>query len=172
MYDGIRHFLFILPPIFLFTGFVFEFLLERSSNWLYAGIVTAVLLPGLYSIVQLHPYEYTYYNSFVGGTQNAFRRYETDYWLTCYKEAVEELSNSTTEPVTLFVHREAYIAEYYAGPPIAVRELRGALREVQPGDYVLVNSRMNEDRRVFRDAPHAIEIRHRGALFCTIKRIP
>jgi hypothetical protein len=172
MYDGIRHFLFILPPIFLFSGFVFEFLVERSPNWLYAGVVTAVLLPGLYSIVQLHPYEYTYYNSFVGGTQNAFRRYETDYWLTCYKEAVEELSNSTTEPVTLFVHREAYIAEYYAGPHIAVRELRGALSEVQPGDYVLVNSRTNEDRRVFRDAPHVIEIRQAGALFCTIKRVP
>ena len=172
MYDGIRHFLFILPPIFLFTGFVFEFLMERSYNWLYAGILAAILLPGLYSIIQLHPYEYTYYNSLVGGTQNAFRRYETDYWLTCYKEAVEELNHSITEPVTLFVHREAYIAQYYASPHIAVRELRGAVSEVQPGDYVLVNSRTNEDRRVFQDAPHVIEIRHGGALFCTIKRIP
>ncbi|HEX5840437.1 MAG TPA: hypothetical protein VFY26_21540 [Anaerolineales bacterium] len=172
MYDGIRHFLFILPPIFLFSGFIFEFLVERSPNWLYAGIVTAALFPGLYSMIQLHPYEYTYYNSFVGGTQNAFRRYETDYWLTCYKEAVEELNHSIAEPATLFVHREAYIAEYYAGAHIAVRELRGAVSEVQPGDYVLVNSRTNEDRRVFRDAPHAIEIRHAGALFCTIKRVP
>jgi hypothetical protein len=44
--------------------------------------------------------------------------------------------------------------------------------EVQSGDYVLVNSRTNEDRRVFRDAPHVVEVRREGALFCTIKRVP
>jgi hypothetical protein len=172
MYDGIRHFLFIMPPIFLFSGFAFEFLAKRTPLWLYACLVVVILSPGLYSMIRLHPYEYSYYNSFVGGTQNAFRQYETDYWLTCYKEAVAELNQAVKEPATLFVHREAYIADYYASDPLTVRELRGAVSEVQSGDYVLVNSRTNEDRRVFRDAPHAIEIRREGTLFCTIKRVP
>ena len=172
MYDGIRHFLFILPPVFIFSGFALEFLVDRVPGWLYTGLIVAALLPGVYFILQLHPYEYTYYNSFVGGTQNAFRKYETDYWLTCYKEAIEELNNSTTEPATLFVHREAYIAEYYASDHIAVRDLRGAVSEVQTGDYILVNSRTNEDRRIFRDAPHVIEVGREGTQFCTIKRVP
>ena len=123
-------------------------------------------------IVQLHPYEYTYYNSLVGGTSGAFRQYETDYWLTCYKEAVEQLQGSTNTPLNLYVHREAYIADYYAGDNITVHELRGAMNEVQSGDYVLVNTRTNEDRRLFEDAPTLLGIGRGDAAFCIIKQIP
>jgi hypothetical protein len=120
----------------------------------------------------LHPYEYTYYNQLVGGTSGAFRDYETDYWLTCYKEAVENLNRTVREPADLYVHREAYIAAYYAEPNLAVHDLRDALNEVQPGDYVLVNTRTNEDRRVFRDAPPFLQIGRGDALFCIIRQIP
>jgi len=173
MYDGLRHFLFILPPIFLFTGFAFEFLNQLIARfWLYAALLWLCLLPGILGILQLHPYEYTYYNSFVGGTGGVFRQYETDYWLTCYKEAVAALEQTVDSPVNLYVHREAYIADYYADEKIAVHELRGALNEVQPGDYVLVNTRTNEDRRVFKDASPVLQIGRASALFCQIKQIP
>jgi hypothetical protein len=173
MYDGLRHFLFILPPIFIFTGFTFEFFLERiAPSWLYAGLSFLLLLPGIAGIIQLHPYQYTYYNSFIGGTNEAFRQYETDYWLTCYKEAVENLNRTTDEPINLYVHREAYIAAYYADETINVQDLRGALDDVQPGDHVLVNTRTNEDRRVFKDAPPIVQIGRGDALFCVIKQIP
>lgn len=172
MYDGIRHFLFILPPIFIFTGFAVEFLIDRLPSWLYAGIVLLLFVPGVLGIAKLHPYEYTYYNSFIGGTDGAFRQYETDYWLTCYKEAVEKLEETTDAPIDLHVHREAYIAAYFASENVTVRDLRGALDEVQPGDYVLVNSRTNEDRRIFKDAPAVIEVGRGEAIFCQIKQIP
>jgi hypothetical protein len=172
MYDGLRHFLFILPPIFIFIGFAFEFFGRFIPSWLYAGLALLILMPGIIGIVKLHPYEYTYYNSLVGGTSGAFRQYETDYWLTCYKEAVERLEESLDSPITLYVHREAYIADYYAGEDMAVHELRGALDRVRPGDYVLVNTRTNEDRRVFKDAPSFLPIGRGGALFCEIKQIP
>ncbi|HJQ13801.1 MAG TPA: hypothetical protein VJ830_03555, partial [Anaerolineales bacterium] len=172
MYDGMRHFLFILPPVFIFTGFAFEFFIDHLSSWLYAGLILLLLAPGILGIVRLHPYEYTYYNSFVGGTDGAFRQYETDYWLTCYKEAVEGLERNIDSPTNLYVHREAYIAKYYASERVAVYDLRGALDQVQPGDYVLVNTRTNEDRRLFRDAPSVIEVRRSEAVFCQIKQIP
>jgi hypothetical protein len=173
MYDGIRHFLFIVPPIFIFTGFAFEFLMERiQPSWLYASMVFLILLPGILGIAQLHPYQYTYYNSFVGGTRNAFRNYETDYWLTCYKEAVLELNASTSDPIDLYVHREAYIAEYYANENITVHELRGAANQVESGDTVLVNTRTNEDRKILRDISPIIKIERGNALFCMIKRVP
>ncbi|HLO14990.1 MAG TPA: hypothetical protein VK206_09175, partial [Anaerolineales bacterium] len=131
MYDGLRHFLFILPPILIFTGFAFEFLIDHiASYWLRAGLIFFLILPGILGMIQLHPYEYAYYNSFVGGTSGAFRQYETDYWLTCYKEAVENLNQRTDKPANLYVHREAYIAAYYAGKNINVLDLRGALDQV------------------------------------------
>jgi hypothetical protein len=179
MYDGLRHFLFILPPIFIFTGFTFELLTERIQRikliqpvWLYAGWISILLLPGLFGIIRLHPYEYTYYNSFIGGTDRAFRQYETDYWLTCYKEAVGQLDQALDEPIDLYVHREAYIAGYYADENINVHDLRGALHDVGPGDYVLVNTRTNEDLRVFKDVPPFLQIARGEAIFCAVKRIP
>lgn len=179
MYDGFRHFLFILPPVFIFIGFAFEFLFEKinhqiftTNNWLRAGIAIVLIMPGVFGILQLHPYEYTYYNSFVGGTSGAFRSYETDYWLTCYKEAVEQLNAMTSASVVLFVKREAYIAAPYANGNVTVRDLRGAAGQVQAGDYALVNTRTNEDRTIFQNAPIVIEIARSNATFCIIRQIP
>jgi len=178
MYDGFRHFLFILPPVFIFISFAFESLFEKinslatNTNWLRAVLVIAFIAPGVLGIFQLHPYEYAYYNSFVGGTSNVFREYETDYWLTCYKEAVEQLNGITTAPINLFVKREAYVAAPYASANINVRDLRDATDQVQSGDYVLVNTRTNEDRTTFKDAPIVITIKRGEATFCIIRQIP
>jgi hypothetical protein len=173
MYDGLRHFLFILPPIFIFTGMTFEFLIDHIAiSWLRAGLILALIAPGIAGIIQLHPYEYTYYNSFVGGTRGVFRNYETDYWLTCYKEAVGQLDQTADQSINLYVHREAYIAAYYAKRTINVKDLRGAVDEVRSGDYILVNTRTNEDRKVFKDAPIVMQIARGGATFCIVRQIP
>lgn len=181
MYDGFRHFLFILPPVFVTCGLgmdmIFKWIekaprLARLRIWLRAGIILLLLLPGLLGAARLHPYEYAYYNSIVGGTGGAFRVYETDYWLTCYKEAVEQLNGYAPRPANLYVHREAYIAANYAAEGIVVRETRGNLNAIVSGDYILVNSRTNEDRKTFHDAPIVSEVGRDGATFCIIRQIP
>lgn len=173
VYDGLRHFLFILSPTFVFVGFAFEWIGRYvRNNWLHAGTVLLILSPGMIGIHQLHPYEYTYYNSFVGGTGGVFRSYETDYWLTCYKEAVEAFEETIDQPVNLFVRREPYIAEYYAGESITVKGLRDSAADVQAGDYILVNTRTNEDRSTFRDAPPVLQVSRGDAIFCVIKKVP
>lgn len=178
MYDGFRHFLFILPPIFIFIGFAFEFLFEKIKHitiapyWIHAVLLIAFVTPGAVGVIRLHPYEYAYYNSFIGGTDGAFRKYETEYWLTCYKEAVEQLNQSTTTPTNLFVKREVYVAAPYANGNINVRDLRDATDRVQTGDYVLINTRTNEDRSIFKTAPIVIEIKRGKATFCIVRQIP
>ncbi len=170
MYDGLRHFLFILPPIFIFAGFAFEKILENvKPHWISAALLTATFLPSAYGLIQLHPYQYAYYNSFIGGTGGAFRTYETEYWLTCYKEALEKFDKTQ---VNLFVKREPYIAAYYADKNIAIRDYRAEFGKIQPGDYVLVNTRTNEDIKTFRDAPVVLKITRAGAVFCEVKKIP
>jgi len=131
-----------------------------------------LLAPGIYEAARLHPYEYTYYNSFIGGTAGAFRHYETDYWLTCYKEAVEQLNQIGTQPIRLYVHREAEVAQPYAAQNLTVLDERGAEDQIRTGDYVLVNTRTNEDQRTFRDAPTILSIGRAGATFCVVKEIP
>ncbi|MBI3166818.1 MAG: hypothetical protein HYZ24_19200, partial [Chloroflexi bacterium] len=180
MYDGYRHFLFMLPPLFIFAGFAFEKLFEsrtadfsrrlpNKTRWIAIVLIIAIFAPSAYNLIKLHPYQYAYYNSFIGGTSGAFRNYETEYWLTCYKEAVE---NFNTPNAQLFVKREPGIAQYYADSTIAIRDYRAEFGEIQPGDYVLVNTRANEDVKTFKDAPTVVQIRRGDAVFCEIKQIP
>lgn len=173
MYDGYRHFLFILPPVFIFAGFAFEKLFELIKNqWMQIASAIFILAFGIIPIIQLHPYQYAYYNSFAGGVSGAFRQYETEYWLTCYREAVLELNEIANEEVNLFVRREPYIADYYANENITIRDFRTEQSQMQPGDYYLVNTRSNEDLRFMRDVPALIAVERQGAQFCLIKQVP
>jgi hypothetical protein len=199
MYDGFRHFLFIVPPVFVTCGLgleaIFQWIKRATgvanrprigreysngrvpirlfvkNSWPELLVILALLAPNLLAIANLHPFEYTYYNSFIGGTGGAFRTYETDYWLTCYKQAVEGF-NPAHPNATLYVHREAYIAATYAAPGLTVREERGNMSLIRPGDFILVNSRTDEDRKTFHDAPVVLAIGRDGATFCEIKQIP
>jgi hypothetical protein len=170
MYDGFRHFLFILPPVFIFAGFAFEKLFTAiKRQWIAIALTLALLAPGIFGAFGLHPYEYAYYNSFTGGTSGAFRTYETEYWLTCYKEAVQGFHEQDAQ---LFVKREPYIAKYYADKNITIRDYRTEFSQIKSGDYVLVSSRTNEDIKTFKDAPVILSIQRGDAVFCAIKQIP
>lgn len=173
MYDGYRHFLFILPPLFIFAGFAFE----AIFNWLKqsckkATLTIAILAFGLLPIAQLHPYQYAYYNNFAGGVGGVFREYETEFWLTCYREAVLGLNQIADEGTQLFVRREPYIAAYYAGANITVRDFRTEQKDMKSGDYYLVNTRSNEDLKFLRDEPAVLDVSRMGATFCLIKQVP
>ncbi|MBI5823104.1 MAG: hypothetical protein HZB18_03695 [Chloroflexi bacterium] len=173
MYDGFRHFLFILPPVFIFSGFAFEKFAELiKNNWARIISIAAILMFGIVPSIQLHPYQYAYYNSFIGRTDGAFRTYETEYWLTCYREAVVKLNEEAGAGTRLFVRREPYIAAYYASPEITIRDFRTEAKEMQSGDFYLVNTRSNEDLKFLRDQPAFIQIARQGADFCLIKRVP
>jgi hypothetical protein len=140
-----------------------------SAKWIYGLLAIIVLLPGVVASVRLHPYQYTYYNTFVGGTGGAAGQYETDYWLTCYKEAIEQLASSVDEPVNLYVRREFYIAEYYAPENIRVHDF--ARDDLQAGDYVLWNSRADPGLQVLNETGYyAFTVEREGAVFCALKR--
>jgi len=97
LYDTIRHFLFIIPLICVLSAVVIDKLITSSkstrmrSAYFFFPIALLLVTPQLYAVSKLHPYEYVYYNNFVGGLKGAFGRYETDYWASSYKEAVAVL---------------------------------------------------------------------------------
>lgn len=173
MYDGYRHFLFLLPPVFLLAGLGLEWLFRNlaTTRGRQIALGLLLLLPGIANILALHPYEYTYYNSLVGGTSGAFRRFETDYWLTCYKESVEQLNRRLNAPARLFVWREPYIAAAYAGPLLEIHDLRTEAESISAGDYLLLNTRAYEDLGFFPFAPEVLRISRLGATFCVVRRL-
>jgi hypothetical protein len=171
MYDGFRHFLFIIPPVFVLTGLAFEFAFDRLRTNLLGFILLAILVfPGLYGIVRLHPYEYSYYNSYVRGMGGAYRQYETDYWLTCYKEAMSDIEHRATEPLTLYVQREPSLAAYYTNSQVTVKGLGTGKPAI--GDWMLLSTRANLDQRsIYHNEPTLFTVGRQGAVFCEIKQI-
>jgi hypothetical protein len=116
-YDNFRQVLFILPPVFLMAGVAFSKI--TKSNWQIA-LIALVILPGVIEGIRLHPYEYIYYNRFVGGVNGAQKRFELDYWATSYREAAEYV-NSIAQPNSyVWVEGPAHLFETYARDDLKV----------------------------------------------------
>ena len=169
MYDGVRHFLFILPPLFLLAGYGVDWLRNKIKNkWLQLALICALFAPGILGIMRLHPYEYTYYNQFAGKT---FRVYENDFWLTCYGEAIDWVEHN--EPTTiLYIQREIQLAEAYPAK-ITIRDLRYENPENIPtGSLLLFSTRANLDQKsIYRKLPVAHIIGRGNTNFCLLKRL-
>jgi hypothetical protein len=96
-FTGIRHFLFVLPPLATVAGVSFSELieaLEMRGRPLACGAIALIcacfLCEGI-TLVRLHPYESLSYNALVGGLPGAFRRYDLDYWFNSMPEAIRIL---------------------------------------------------------------------------------
>ncbi|NWG26055.1 MAG: glycosyltransferase family 39 protein [Pseudorhodoplanes sp.] len=103
MYNGIRHFLFVLPPLAIVAGLAGAWIAGRALDWSprAAFVVAIVFLAGLAlpasHMVRLHPYQYTYFNAIAGGVRNADNQYMLDYWGLAFKQAAESLRQILTE---------------------------------------------------------------------------
>lgn len=93
LYNGIRHFLFVLPPVTVLAALGLQGgwrALRRRSRVAGAGFALATLGLFLFNasvLWRLHPYEYVAYNELVGGTAGAWGRFEGDYWSSSLREA-------------------------------------------------------------------------------------
>lgn len=101
LYSGPRQFFFLVPPMVLIAGygfFTFYHYLYLKKKYLLAALL--IVIGGInYSLViigmsRLYPYEYTYFNSLVGGLKGANGKYDTDYWATCTKASAEWLGKN------------------------------------------------------------------------------
>jgi dolichyl-phosphate-mannose-protein mannosyltransferase len=96
MYNGIRHFMFVLPPLAILGGLAAAWSVDAMRGISFmpiaAGIVFALGLAfPVIEIGRLHPYEYTYFNWLSGGVRQARERYMLDYWGLSFKQASETL---------------------------------------------------------------------------------
>jgi hypothetical protein len=96
LYDGPRHFLFVVPLLAVLAGTsAAAYLREYRWSVAKAGAVAALGGSGLVTavdMVELHPYQTVYFNRAVaGGLPNAITQWEGDYWGLSYKEGAEWL---------------------------------------------------------------------------------
>jgi hypothetical protein len=97
MYNGIRHFVFVLPPLAVLGGLAGAFVVRLASQrWRSAPIMVGIVfIAGIgapvVEMVRLHPYEYTHFNLLSGGVARARDRFMLDYWGLSLKQASQAL---------------------------------------------------------------------------------
>jgi hypothetical protein len=166
LYDNFRQIFFILPPVFMLAGVIIERI--KDTKWQTALIVLC-LLPGVVEAIHLHPYEYIYYNQFVGGVRGAFRKFELDYWGTSYREAADYVNATATANATVWVDGPAHIFELYARDDIKVYSDYETAR-ADHYDYVVSTSRYDLDLTSYPDSKIIHMIERDNAVLAVIKQ--
>ena len=103
MYNGIRHFIFVLPPLAVLAGLAAVFVVDvvlRGFRFAriaaVAVFLTGVAIP-IIEMGRLHPYEYSHFNVLSGGVRAARERYMLDYWGLALKQASQGLLEKLAE---------------------------------------------------------------------------
>jgi hypothetical protein len=103
LYNGIRHFIFVIPPMTVLAGTAFaqamSWLKENRRSWQPAAVAVfsfGLLLP-LGEMIRLHPYQYTHFNHIAGTVRAADDLYMLDYWGLALKQASDGLREEINE---------------------------------------------------------------------------
>jgi dolichyl-phosphate-mannose-protein mannosyltransferase len=97
LYNGIRHFIFVIPPMAVLAGVSFGWLMDwlgRTKRGWQPALLAAFcfgLLLSLAEMIRLHPYQYTHFNYIAGTVRAADDRFMLDYWGLAFKQASDEL---------------------------------------------------------------------------------
>jgi hypothetical protein len=174
LYSGERHFMPVFPYLAMLAGIGFVAIFEalerrllfRSAGakaprqWqrlLLIGLAILLLAPPVVSIIQLHPYELSYYSEIVGGLPGAVRLgLETTFWCESYKACLPYLNANAPEGASIWVDQPLALRAYQDD-----RLLRQDLRitgwdVVSPYtcDYALVQMRETG----FTDVPELVDL--------------
>lgn len=103
LYNGIRHFIFVIPPMTVLAGVAFargmDWLGENRRVWQPAALAVfafGLLLP-LSEMIRLHPYQYTHFNHIAGTVRTADNFFMLDYWGLALKQASDGLREQLAE---------------------------------------------------------------------------
>uniref|UniRef100_A0ABX1N737 Glycosyltransferase RgtA/B/C/D-like domain-containing protein n=1 Tax=Aromatoleum buckelii TaxID=200254 RepID=A0ABX1N737_9RHOO len=153
LYNGIRHFTFVLPPLAVLGAVGLQYVwrraapLPRARKLAVAGCVL-LALAHVVTLARLHPYEYVFYNGFAGGPGGAAGRWEQDYWSSSLREAAGLLN--------AYVAREGTAGRRYS-VAVCAESLQGAewlasgldvTRDWRRADFFLAATHMNCDTAV------------------------
>ncbi|MGE0286442.1 MAG: glycosyltransferase family 39 protein [Bradyrhizobium sp.] len=103
LYNGIRHFIFVIPPMAVLAGVAFarlmDWLGENRRPWQPVALAVfafGLLLP-IGEMIRLHPYQYAHFNYIAGTVRSANNLFMLDYWGLALKQASEGLRNELDE---------------------------------------------------------------------------
>jgi hypothetical protein len=170
VYNHIRHFLEVLSPLCMLAGVggmaLFRYVnsIVKKIPWRQSKAITALAFAVLYlqllnTLIALHPYEIAYFNFLVGGTANAERYYELDYYGASMKGGCEWLNKHAGPYANVYIStgefmsrdylrndlltgggNEYYVGFYSMGEPVYDKGIKDYLfKQVKPAHVIEAN---------------------------------
>lgn len=174
LYDNTRQLLFIFPGLFLMIAVGIEFLLGLAKPaWVQALIAVLILFPGVAGIVKSHPYEYAYYNFVTTSNSQIFRRYETDYWATSFKQVSVFLNENAPQNSQVIVWGPAQLIERYAREDLDVKsfdDLTDRSFAAHPY-YLVLTTRYDMDTVFSPEVQPVYTVEHTESVYAVVKYI-
>ncbi len=170
LYDGIRHLLFILPPMAVLVAFAWVSLLDvlkangRSRPYVAIALLGLCMLYQLSVMVRMHPYEYVYFNELNGGLRAMQSRYDTEYWATSMREVnlwTEDNMPVREEPYRVYSNLPYWLSTMYLSPRFEL------VKSPYDAELFMSITRLDLDKRLPGETLYTVE--RFGAPFAVVK---
>lgn len=173
MYDNFRQFLFLTPPIFFFAGKMYEWIRERTGQLMYWLFTAATIVPGLWALITLHPFEYTYYNVLAGESRSHIAaKYETDYWATSYRDAIQFLNGIAPVDAAVYLIGPDHTMRHFGRADlVAAYERASAQLDNSIYDYAILTTRADFHITLFPEASVIYKVEKDGAVYAVVKEL-
>ncbi len=152
--DGLRQFLYLLPPMAVAAALGWRMLWQavRGSElaaWSLAVVASLLVFAHATTLVHLHPYGHTYYNSLLGGLRGAFGGWVMDYDAASLRESAEFLNDwlareqrrepagARAAPIPVAVCAEPLQARAWLSPRFEIT------RDVRRARFVIASSHLD-----------------------------
>lgn len=166
VYNGIRHFLYLVVLIVLFSSF---YLVKnwKSTRFYKTLLILIFVYFGFTGIrmIHLHPYEYVYFNELTGGLRGAQKLFQLDYWGASYKTgseyAIKLAEDRGIENLKVFSCDSRFAVDYYSKGKY---QLVGSPKE---SDILLCDNFRDEIRQLKQ--PIIYEVKREGVTLLNIR---
>ncbi|MET0291639.1 MAG: hypothetical protein ABW136_04685, partial [Steroidobacteraceae bacterium] len=153
LYNGTRHFTFLLPSLAVFAALGLDRYFARLVDyprlqWAHAALLVVLAADATALLVRLHPYQYVAFNRISGGLPAAYGRWELDYWSDGLRAASRKL-NAIVERESAADPERRYLVAICAEPIQGMHYLDRrfvATRDWTTADFFLASTSTRCDR--------------------------
>lgn len=168
VYNGTRHLLFLYPFFMLTAAYpvalALDLTTQRMARVALVGVLSICIAGTIIEMYRLFPYQYSFYNSLVGGFAGADGVYEIDTWRSAHREAMNHIARRVKPGDTVHVYSCGSKLDYkYLGFERAPNK--------EDADYFIALRRGVLGRcapKVFEGLPVIGEVRRQGVLLAKI----
>jgi hypothetical protein len=116
-YDGMRHYIFILPDLVAFSAIGIDWIFNKIKNKKAVAVISAVIIMWLLvDLFRVYPYGDSYFNEVVRTIypKNIEKQFEIEYWGASFREGLDWINTNADANSTVCVPFAEHLFLFYS----------------------------------------------------------